>query len=135
MRTAPTWIGYCNNSISSNNNSNYMQRYRGSSRQFHHSRTIRYGNQCHFYFDFKIFMSSAILQGFDTIDRLKQQQPDLCPYAGSFQQHQSNSNRNCNTLGRIKTLEMTEYQKQKLLDEANTVRIRESKEYTLSLGR
>ena len=75
-------------------------------------------------------------QGFDTIDRLKQQQPqpDLCPYAGSFQQ-QGGSNRNCNTLGRIKTLEMTEYQKQKLLDEANTVRIRESKEYTLSLGR
>ena len=54
---------------------------------------------------------------------------------GSFQQPQSNSTRNCNTLGRIKTLEMTEYQKQKLLDEANTVRIRESKEYTLSLGR
>ena len=75
-------------------------------------------------------------QGFDTIDRLKQQQPqpDLCPYAGSFQQ-QGGSSRNCNTLGRIKTLEMTEYQKQKLLDEANTVRIRESKEYTLSLGR
>ena len=74
-------------------------------------------------------------QGFDTIDRLKQPQtqPDLCPYAGSFQQ--SGSSRNCNTLGRIKTLEMTEYQKQKLLDEANTVRIRESKQYTLSLGR
>ena len=64
---------------------------------------------------------------------MKQQQPDLCPYPGSFQQ--GGSNRNCNTLGRIKTLEMTEYQKQKLLDEANTVRIRESKEYTLSLGR
>ena len=79
-------------------------------------------------------------QGFDTIDRLKQQQqqPDLCPYVGSFQQQ---SGRNCSTLqrggggGRMKTLEMTEYQKQKLLDEANTVRIRESKEYTLSLGR
>jgi len=41
----------------------------------------------------------------------------------------------CATLGRIKTLEMTEYQKDKLLNEANTVKIRESKEYTLSLGR
>jgi len=30
---------------------------------------------------------------------------------------------------------MTEYQKDKLLNEANTVKIRESKEYTLSLGR
>jgi len=41
----------------------------------------------------------------------------------------------CATLGRVKTLEMTEYQKDKLLNEANTVKIRESKEYTLSLGR
>ena len=32
----------------------------------------------------------------------------------------------CATLGRIKTLEMTEYQKDKLLNEANTVKIRVS---------
>ena len=30
----------------------------------------------------------------------------------------------CNTLGRVKNLEMTEYQKQKLINEANTVRIK-----------
>ena len=30
----------------------------------------------------------------------------------------------CNTLGRLKNLEMTEYQKQKLLNEANTVKIK-----------
>ncbi len=38
----------------------------------------------------------------------------------------------CNTLGRIKNLEMTEYQKQKLIDEANTVKIRVGL-YNLSL--
>ena len=33
----------------------------------------------------------------------------------------------CSTLGRLKNLEMTEYQKQKLLNEANTVRIKVTK--------
>ena len=87
-------------------------------------------------------------KGFDTMDRLKQ---DVCPYAANTFQQQvhrgmtgggltTTSNTTtlagrCNTLGRVKNLEMTEYQKQKLLDEADTVKIKESKEYTLSLGR
>lgn len=64
---------------------------------------------------------------------------NMCPYATSFQMgvgvmgHHGSSGRpgagannglRCNTLGRMKTLEMTEYQKQKLLEEADTVRIK-----------
>lgn len=51
---------------------------------------------------------------------------DICPYATSADRQFRATGARCNTLGRFKNLEMTEYQKQKLLDEANTVRIRVS---------
>jgi len=89
---------------------------------------------------------------------LSHARPDLCPYnaaafAGVNNVDQQQTVR-CNTLGRIgRNLEMTEYQKQRLIEEADTVRIKvkvtvrirkilfsnstvqESKEYTLSLPR
>lgn len=75
-----------------------------------------------------------------------QPQPDICPYATSasnsaaaaphFQQNRvgaaamtavaagQQQQHRCSTLGRLKNLEMTEYQKQKLINEANTVKIK-----------
>ena len=58
---------------------------------------------------------------------------DICPYATSTSSQQQRLNNfnvsggRCSTLGRLKNLEMTEYQKQKLLNEANTVRIKVTK--------
>ena len=65
--------------------------------------------------------------------QLPETSADICPYATSAQQQQEqqqqrlnnfNVTQRCSTLGRLKNLEMTEYQKQKLLNEANTVRIK-----------
>ena len=81
-------------------------------------------------------------KGFDTMaHRRIEDPPDVCPYAtfqsnnghhragerfvATFSANNQGSQR-CNTLGRLKNLEMTEYQKQKLIEEANTVKIRVS---------
>ena len=80
-------------------------------------------------------------KGFDTLhkrrssgDMVTNSDPDMCPYATSVQFQRSfhvpnegQMQNRCNTLGRMKNLEMTEYQKQKLLEEANTVRIKVKK--------
>ena len=49
MRTAPTSTGYCSNSTSINNSSSNSstRRYRGNSRRFLRSRTIRYEGSFH----------------------------------------------------------------------------------------
>nr|XP_040568004.1 Down syndrome cell adhesion molecule-like protein Dscam2 isoform X1 [Lepeophtheirus salmonis] len=64
---------------------------------------------------------------------------DIFPYASSTNNNNNNLKNNqyhrFHTLGRMRTLEMAEYQKQKLIHEANAVKIKESKEYTLSLNR
>ena len=70
-------------------------------------------------------------------DLVPETSADICPYATSgggprFHHLHHNNLRStvtpgasrCATLGRIKTLEMTEYQKDKLLNEANTVKIK-----------
>ena len=81
-------------------------------------------------------------QGIGGVDLVPQTSADICPYATSVSNTPNNHHRfhhlhynnlmangessRCATLGRIKTLEMTEYQKDKLLNEANTVRIKVS---------
>lgn len=79
--------------------------------------------------------ANSARKGFDTVDRVKrlnngeQQQhmnPDLCPYANaatlrnSFKAPQNTgaaaAATRCATLGRMKNLEMTEYQRQKFMN-------------------